>query len=178
MTKLMIAAVAAVAALSACAPQRTGPSAAETRLATKIVDAGGVIPLDANTAKQIAGQHAQQMMFQENLSPEQSQQLMLGISKNLEGDMPKIKEGMIAALTEEFNVKELDLLLKFLTSKEGMAIQEKMSVVGQKSTEVADAVTTAAANKALAELKAAWPVAPAAGAPAAPAAPATPGKTN
>lgn len=60
--------------------------------------------------------------------------------------------------TDEFNVKELELLVKFVTTKEGQAIQEKIQVVGQKGSEQFQAMAQEAGVKALADLRSVWPI--------------------
>lgn len=171
MIRTVIAVVAAAGALAACQPaDPSGAPASEVRLAKKLVEAGVPIPLEGEAVQQLAYQQVQGMMFQDGLSPEQARQVMMGISKNLEAAAPEIKEGMIKAFTDEFNVKELELLVKFVTSKEGQAIQEKIQIVGQKSSEVLQARAQEAGVKALADLRSVWPVPPAP-APAQPALP-------
>lgn len=160
MSRTVIAVVAAAAALTACQPT-SGPPAAEVRLATKLVDAGVPIPLDGEGMQQIAYQQVQGMMQQDGLSPEQARQVLMGITKNLEASTPEIKEALVKSFTDEFNVKELELLVKFVTSKEGQAIQEKIQVVGQKGSEQFQAIAQQAGVKALADLRSVWPVPPA-----------------
>jgi hypothetical protein len=82
------------------------------RLATKLVDAGVPIPLDGEGMQQIAYQQVQGMMQQDGLSPEQARQVLMGITKNLEASTPEIKEALVKSFTDEFNVKELELLVK------------------------------------------------------------------
>ena len=160
MTRTVIAVVAAAVALTACQPT-SGPPTAEVRLATKLVDAGVPIPLDGEGMQQIAYQQVQGMMQQDGLSPEQARQVLMGITKNLEASTPEIKEALVKSFTDEFNVKELELLVRFVTSKEGQAIQEKIQVVGQKGSEQFQAIAQQAGVKALADLRSVWPVPPA-----------------
>jgi hypothetical protein len=175
MTRTVIAVVAAAVALTACQPS-TGAPAAEVRLATKLVDAGVPIPIEGEALQQVAYQQVQGMMQQDGLAPEQARQVLMGIAKNLEDKKPEIKEALVKSFTDEFNVKELELLVKFVTSKEGQAIQEKIQVVGQKGSEQFQAMAQEAGVKALADLRSVWPIppAPAPAAPAGPTAPATP----
>src|SRR6218665_3510265 len=77
---------------------------------------------------------------------------------------------MFKSFTDQFNVKELELLVKFVTSKEGQAVQEKMPLVGQGASEVLQKRAQEAGVKALADLRSVWPVPPAP-APAQPALP-------
>ena len=168
MTRTVIAVVAAAVALTACQPS-TGAPAAEVRLATKLVDAGVPIPIEGDALQQIAYQQVQGMMQQDGLAPEQARQVLMGIAKNLEDKRPEIKDALVKSFTE-FNVKELELLVKFVTTKEGQAIQEKIQVVGQKGSEQFQAMAQEAGVKALADLRSVWPIPPS----PAPAAPATP----
>lgn len=162
MIRTVIAVVAAAGALAACQPATpSGAPASEVRLATKLVDAGVPIPLEGEAVQQLAYQQVQGMMFQDGLSPEQARQVMMGISKNLEAAAPEIKEEMIKSFTDQFNVKELELLVKFVTSKEGQAIQEKMPLVGQGASEVLQKRAQEAGVKALADLRSVWPTPPA-----------------
>lgn len=172
MSKAVIAVLAAAVALGACQPAGAPGAApvAEQRLAAKLVEAGVPLPLDRDGLQQIAFQQVQGMMFQDGLSPEQARQVLMGVTKNLEAATPEIKEMLIKTLTDEFNVKELELLVKFVASKEGKAIQEKMPVVGEKGSTEFQTMAQQAAVKALADVRAAWPVPP----PPAPPAPAVP----
>lgn len=166
MTRSVIAVAVAAVALTACQPA-SGPPAAEVRLANKLIEAGVPIPIEGDAFQQIAFQQVQGMMAQDGLAPEQARQVLMGIAKNLEDKKPEIKEALVKAFTDEFNVKELELLVKFVTSKEGQAIQEKIQVVGQTGSEQFQAIAQEAGVKALADLRSAWPVPP----PPAPAAP-------
>ena len=174
MTRSVIAVAAAAVALAACQPA-SGPPAAEVRLATKLVEAGVPIPVEGDALQQIAFQQVQGMMAQDGLAPEQARQVLMGIVKNLEDKKPEIKEALVKAFTDEFNVKELELLVKFVTTKEGQAIQEKIQVVGQSGSEQFQKIAQEAGVKALADLRSAWPVPPPPAPPAAPEATATPG---
>ncbi len=160
--------------MAACQPA-SGPPAAEVRLATKLVEAGVPIPVEGDALQQIAFQQVQGMMAQDGLAPEQARQVLMGIVKNLEDKKPEIKEALVKAFTDEFNVKELELLVKFVTTKEGQAIQEKIQVVGQSGSEQFQKIAQEAGVKALADLRSAWPVPPPPAPPAAPEATATPG---
>ncbi len=156
MTRLVIAIVAAAAALAGCQPT-TGPSLAEKRLAGKIIDEGILGPLDREGLQQIAFQQVQGMMFQDGLTPQMAQQVLIGMTRNLEASIPDMREQMVTALTDEFSVKEMELLLKFVASREGKAIQEKMPAVGEKTSALMQANAQVAGAKALDELRAAWP---------------------
>lgn len=156
MIRLVFATVAAAAALAACQPT-TGPSLAEKRIAGKIIDEGILGPVDREGLQQIAFQQVQGMMYQDGLSPQMAQQVLIGMTRNLEASMPEVREQMIAALSEELSVKEMELLLKFAASKEGKAIQEKLPIVGEKTSEQLRAHAQIAGAKALDELRAAWP---------------------
>lgn len=156
MTRLVFAVVAAAAALAGCQPS-TGPSLAEQRLAGKLVDEGILGPVDREGLQQIAFQQVQGMMYQDGLTPQMAQQVLIGMTRNLEAAIPDMREQMITALTDEFTAKEMELLLKFVASKEGKAIQEKMPAVGEKTAEQLRAHAQIAGAKALDELRAAWP---------------------
>lgn len=172
MSKAVIAVVAAAVALGACQPAGAPGAApvAEQRLAAKLVDLGVPVPLEGEGMQQMVFQTIQGMMFQDGVPQEQARQVMMGIGKNLDSSKAEIKEALIKSLTDEFNVKELELLVKFVDSKEGKAIQEKMPVVGNAGAEKLQAAIQQAATKALAEVRSAWPVPP----PPAPATPALP----
>ena len=172
MMKPMIAVIAAAVALTACQPApKDGISLTEKRLAEKIIDAGVLIPLDKQGLQQIAFQQVQGMMFQDGLQPQEARQVMLTLSKSLESSVPEIKQQLVETLAGEFNPKELELLLKIVASKEGKAINEKMQIVGEKSSEQLRAHVQVASAKALDDVRKAWPTPPPPAPPAAPAAP-------
>jgi hypothetical protein len=160
MMKAMVAVVAAAAALGACQPAKPGPSLAEQRLATKIIDAGILMPLDKDGLQQIAFQQVQSMMMQDGLSPQQARQVMLAITRNLEASVPEMKEQMVTTLTDEFNTKEMELLLRIVISKEGKAINEKMQTIGEKTGEQFRAHAEIASASALEDVRKAWPTPP------------------
>jgi hypothetical protein len=174
MIRSVIAVVVASGALAACQPTAPagGVSLAEKRLAEKIIDAGVLIPLDKDGLQQVAFQQVQGMMYQDGLSPQEARQVMLSITKNLEVSTPEFRQQMVETLAQEFSVKEMELLLKFVTSKEGKAIQEKMPAVGEKSSEQFRAHAQLAGAKALEDVRKAWPTPPAKTPPAAATAPA------
>ena len=119
MMKTTIAVLAASVALAACQPAKPGAaSASEMRLATKIIETGILAPVDKAGLQQIAFQQVQGMMFQDGLQPQEARQVAQAVIKNLEGSLPEIKKQLAQTLTEEFNVKELELLLKIIDSKE------------------------------------------------------------
>ena len=175
MMKTTIAVLAASVALAACQPAKPGAaSASEMRLATKIIDTGVLAPVDKAGLQQIAFQQVQGMMFQDGLQPQEARQVAQSVIKNLEASLPEVKKQLAETLTEQFNVKELELLLKIIDSKEGKAINEKMQVVGEKSAEQLRAHVQVAAAKALDEVRKAWPTPPPPAPPAQPA-PTVPG---
>lgn len=169
MMKPTIAVLVAATALAACQPaSKDGPSLAEKRLAEKIIDAGIIVPLDKQGLQQVAFQQVQGMMFQDGLTPQEARQVMLAITKNIEATEPEIRAQMVENLTSEFNVKEMELLLKFINSKEGKAINEKMPAIGEKSAEQFRAHLQVAGSKALEDVRKAWPTPPPPAPPAAP----------
>jgi hypothetical protein len=52
-----------------------------------------------------------------------ARQVLMGITKNLEDATPAIKERW-SSFTDEFNVKELELLVKFVTSRKARPSRE------------------------------------------------------
>ncbi|HVY90807.1 MAG TPA: hypothetical protein VG942_18210 [Hyphomonadaceae bacterium] len=165
----MVLAAIAVAALAGCnkppvldaatgEPVKGPPTPAAKAVAMKIVDAGGVLSMDKKTLEQVAIQQLQRLHQQDpELTTDQLMAAKTGITKNLEAAVPQMKEAMQAALTDTFTKPELDLLLKLVTSKEGKAIGEHMQEVSEKSFQVVDAVVSNASDKAVKEMKSAWP---------------------
>ena len=182
--RLVLATMAAAAALAACG-QSGGSGAAKTdeagatspaeeKVATEIVDAGGVLMLGEETLSQVAGGQMQLVVMQNpDLTQEQLEQVHAAIRKNIDAEIPALKKEMGAHLTEAFSESELKTYQAFVTPpKEGESIKDRVPVVMEKSIAAADAMTSKAVEKAVAEVKGAAPAAPADG--AAPAAPAKP----
>jgi hypothetical protein len=107
-----------------------------------------------------------------DLTPEQLEQVHTAIRKNIDAELPALKKEMGANLAAAFNESELKTYLAFVAAKEGeTSVKDRVPDVMQKSIEAADAMTSKAVEKALAEVKGAAPAAPADG-----AAPSTPAK--
>jgi hypothetical protein len=175
MRVMVLAAVAA--GLAACSP--SAPSGNEAETAAKIVDAEGVLDLDDETVSSVVGAQLQGVVMQTpNVTPEQAKKLETAIRKNIEADLPTLKKEIAGFLDEAFDAKELQTFYAYVGSKEGQAIKERMPPVMQKSLEAADAMTTKAVDKAIAEVIGAapsMPAPPADGSPA-PAEPVNPTK--
>ena len=180
--RLVLATMVAAAALAACGqgggggkPEEAGvASPAEKKVAAEIVDAGGVLMLSEETLTQVTGGQMQMVVMQNpDLTQEQLEQIHTAIRKNIDAEIPALKEQMGAHLAEAFSESELKTYQAFVTPpKDGESIKDRTSMVMQKSIEAADAMTAKAVEKALAEVKGAAPATPADG--AAPAAPAKP----
>jgi iron uptake system EfeUOB component EfeO/EfeM len=187
--RLVLATMVAAAALAACGQSGGGGAAkteeagaksspAEEKVATEVVDAGGVLMLGDETISQVIGGAVQMVAMQNpDMTPEQLEKVQTAIRKNIDAELPGLKKEMGAHLTEAFSEGELKTYQAFVTApKEGESIKDRTSAVMQKSIESADAMTSKAVEKAVAEVKGAAPVAPAA--PADAAAPAAPAKPN
>ena len=161
---------AALVLLAGCGPSG-GSAGGEDALATKIVDAQGVLDLGEETLAQVVGSQMQSVAFEHpNISPEQVEKLQTAIRKNIEAEMPGLKKNISGFLTEAFDQKELQTYYDFVGSKEGDTIKDRIPPVMQKSLEAADAMTTKAVEKAVAEVMGPAPADPAApGATPAPA---------
>jgi len=172
---------AAFAMLAACSP--AGPKGSEEELATKIVDAQGVLDLGEQTLMEVVNAQIQSVAMQNpNLTQEQGQKLQAAIRANIEAELPALKKDMAGFLAETFDARELQTYYDFVGSTEGDTIKNRIPPVMQKSLEAADKMTTKAVDKAVAEVMgapadAAAPAAPADGAAPVPAAePAKPTK--
>lgn len=151
----------AVLAVSACTP--VGAPLGEERIASKIAD----VVLTPDMTRQFVIQSVQGLMYQGAIQQDQANQVGLSVSREVEASMPELKKTLVASLTKEFNIKELDFLLKLLTSKEGAAVTQKNEAVMQETMTQLDSLSREAATKAVAKLNSAWPT----GANPAPAAP-------
>lgn len=166
MRSVMITA-AALALLAGCGPGG-GSAGGEDALATRIVEAQGVLDLGEETLAQVVGSQMQSVAFERpNISPEQVEKLQAAIRKNIEAEMPMLKKEISGFLTEAFDQKELQTYYDFVGSKEGETIKDRIPPVMQKSLEAADAMTMKAVEKAVAEVMGPPPADPAAPAPAA-----------
>ena len=81
--------------------------------------------------------------------------MQAAIRKNIDAELPALKKEMGAHLTEAFSESELKTYQAFVAApKEGeTSIKDRMSAVMQKSIEAADAMTSKAVEKAVAEVK-------------------------
>jgi hypothetical protein len=166
---------AAFAMLAACSPAGGG-AGNEDELATKIVDAQGVLDLGDETLSQVVGAQLQSIAMQNpGITPEQGAKLEAEIRKNIEAELPALKKDMAGFLAEAFDAKELQTYFDYVGSTEGDTVKKGMPQVMQKSLAAADAMTTKAVDKAVADVVGAAPVAPADGAtPEDPAKPTNP----
>ena len=151
----------AVLAVSACTP--VGAPLGEERIATKIAD----VVLTGDMTRQFVIQSVQGQMYQGGIQQDQANQVLIAVSREVEAKLPDVKKTLVASLTKEFNIKELEFLLKLLTSKEGAAVTQKNELVMQETMTQLQGLTSEAATKAVARLNSAWPT----GANPAPAAP-------
>jgi hypothetical protein len=178
MRVIMLAAMAT--GLTACSPG--GPSGSEEELATKIVDADGVLDLGEETISSVIGAQLQGVAMQTpDITPEQAGKLEAAIRKNIDAELPALKKEIAGFLGETFDAKELQTYYDFVGSKEGDTIKDRIPPVMEKSLAAADAMTTKAVDKAMAEIIGTPPATPAtpaspADATPAPAEPANPTK--
>jgi len=143
--------IGAVLAASACTP--VGAPLGEERIAAKIAD----VVLTGDMTRQFVMQSVQGQMQNGAIQQDQANQLLISVSREVEANMPELKKTLVGSLTKEFNIKELDFLLKLLTSKEGAAVTQKNEVVMQETMMHLDSLSREAATKAVAKLNAAWP---------------------
>ena len=180
----LVAAVALTAMLAGCGQggggsTAEGTSPGEEKVANEIVDKNGVLTLDDATLDEVVGGQAQFLSFEHpDLTPEQAQALTTAIRANIEAALPGLKREMAGYLAETYSEKELDTYHAFIAGEAGQSIKDRAPEVMQKSIAAADAMTTAAVEKALAEVKPAAAAAADTGAapPADGAAPAEPAK--
>ena len=181
--RLVLATMVAAAALAACGQGGSGAakteeagaaSPAEEKVATDIVNAGGVLMLSEETLAQVTGGQMQYVAMQNpDLTPDQLEKVHAAIRKHIDAELPALKKEMGTHLAGTFNESELKTYLAFVSAKEGeTSIKDRVPAVMEKSIAAADAMTSKAVEKALAEVKGAAPAAPADG--AAPPAPAKP----
>jgi hypothetical protein len=165
MRSVVVAAVAC--GLAACGSgggggsTAAGTSPAEEKIATQIVDVGGVIDITDATIKEVAmGQVQMAAMQIPDLKPEQAEALASAIEKHIQAEVPNLKKQMATYLAEAFNEKELQTYYDFVGSKEGETIKDRVPPVMQQSVAAADAMTSMAVQKAMDELKLAPPAPP------------------
>ncbi len=152
-----MAAVAAATTLVGCgqggSSTAEGASPAEEKVAAEIVDKHGVLTLDDATLDQVVGGQMQYLSFEHpNLTPEQVQALSAAIRKNIEASLPGLKKDMAGYLAEAYTQKELDTYHAFVAGEAGESIKDRAPGVMEKSIAAADAMTTAAVEKALTEV--------------------------
>jgi hypothetical protein len=125
MTLWKTAIAGAVLGLAACQP--VGVPVGEERLAAKIAD----VVINEGMLVQVSRQQVQGLMYQGSISQDQLNQTVIAINRELEAKLPEVKASMVASLSREFNIKELDFLHKLLVSKEGKAVVERQEVAMQ-----------------------------------------------
>lgn len=141
----------AVLAVSACTP--VGAPLGEERIATKIAD----VVLTGDMTRQFVIQSVQGLMYQGAIQQDQVNQVGMSVSREVEAKLPEVRKTLVASLTKEFNIKELDFLLRLLTSKEGAAVTQKNEAVMQETMTHLQAVATEATTNAVAKLNSSWP---------------------
>jgi hypothetical protein len=158
--RVLVAAVTAAAMLAGCGQgggggsTAEGASPAEERVATDIVEKHGVLTLDDATLDEVVAGQAQYLSFEHpDLTPEQAQALTTAIRANIEASLPALKKDMAGFLAETYNEQELNTYHAFIAGEAGESIKDRAPEVMQKSIAAADAMTTAAVEKALAEVK-------------------------
>ena len=151
MTLWKTAIAGAVLGLAACQP--VGVPVGEERLAAKIAD----VVINEGMLVQVSRQQVQGMMYQGSISQDQLNQTVIAINRELEAKLPEVKASMVASLSREFNIKELDFLHKLLVSKEGKAVVERQEVAMQDPMVLLDGLAKEAATRAVARVNSAWP---------------------
>jgi len=151
MTLWKTALVGAVLGLAACQP--VGVPVGEERLAAKIAD----VVINDGMVVQFARQQVQGLMYQGSISQDQLNQTVIAINRELEAKLPDVKKTMVASLSREFNIKELDFLHKLLVSKEGKAVVERQEVAMQDPMAMLETLSKEAATRAVARVNSAWP---------------------
>ena len=141
------------AALLTAACQPAGQPKGEERIAAKIAD----VMLGDNLVLQIVRQQIQGLMQQGAIQQDQVNQVGMAVSRQLTSDLPTVKKTLVAGLTKEFNIKELELLHKLLTSKEGLAVAQKQEAAMQETMQQMGTLAQAATTKAIAQVNSAWP---------------------
>jgi hypothetical protein len=151
MTLWKTAIAGAVLTLAACQP--VGAPQGEERLAAKIAD----VVITDDIVVEFARQQVQGLMYQGSISQDQVNQTLIAINREMEAKLPDVRKTLVASLTREYNIKELDFLHKLLVSKEGKAVQEKQQTVMQDPMAQLDGFAREAATKAVARVNSAWP---------------------
>ena len=151
MTLWKTAIVGAVLGLAACQP--VGVPVGEERLAGKIAD----VVITDDMVVQFARQQVQGLMQQGSIGQDQVTQTLIAINREMEAKLPDVKKTMVASLSREFNIKELDFLHKLLVSKEGRAVMEKQQTAMQDPMAQLDGFAKEAATRAVARVNSGWP---------------------
>ena len=141
------------AALLTAACQPAGQPKGEERVAAKIAD----VMLNDGVVLQVVRQQVQGLMSQNAIAQDQVNQVGMAVSRELTTDLPEVKKTMIASLTREFNIKELEFYLKMLTSKEGHAVAEKQEAAMQDTMTHMGKLAQEATTRAVARVNSAWP---------------------
>lgn len=141
------------AALLAAACQPAGAPTGKERIAAKIADA----MLNEGVVVQVTRQQMQGLMSQNVIGQDQVNQVGAAVSRQLTTDLPEVKKTMVASLTKEFNIKELEFYLKMLTSKEGHAVAQKQEAAMQDTMTHMGKLAQEATTKAVARVNSAWP---------------------
>lgn len=141
------------AALLTAACQPAGSPMGEERIAGKIAD----VMLSDNLVVQVVRQQIQGLMSQNAISQDQVNQVGMAVSRQLTDDLPKVKKTLVASLTKEFNIKELEFLHKLLTSKEGLAVAQKQDAAMQETMQQMGTLAQEATAKAIGRVNSAWP---------------------
>lgn len=151
MTLWKTAIAAAVLATAACQP--VGAPAGEERLAGKIAD----VFVTEGMLSDFSRRQVEGLLYQGSVSQDQVNQTLLAINRELETKLPEVRKTLVASLTREFNLKELDLLHKLLVSPEGKAVMGKQEIVMQDPMAQLDGFAREAATRAVARVNSAWP---------------------
>ncbi len=141
------------AALLTAACQPAGQPKGEERVAARIAD----VMLGDNLVRQVGRQQIQGLMQQGVIQQDQANQVDMAVNRQLTEDLPKLKKTLVASLTKEFNIKELELLNKLLTSKEGLAIAQKQEAAMGETMQQMGTLAQAATTKAISRVSSAWP---------------------
>lgn len=142
---------AMAAGLAACSPG--GAAGSEEELAAKIVDAQGVLDLGEETVSSVVDAQLQGIVMETpDITPEQASKLEASIRENIEAELPALRKEIAGLLGEAFDARELQIYYDFVGSKEGETIKDRIPPVMEKSLEAADAMTTKAVDKAIAEI--------------------------
>lgn len=142
-----------VAVLLAAGCQPVGAPMGEERVASKIAD----VMLNENLEVQVVRQQIQGLMSQGVIAQDQVNQVGMAVSRQLKSDRPALKKTLITSLSKEFNIKELEFLLKLLTSKEGLAIAQKQDAAMQETMQQMGTLAQSATAKAVGQVSSAWP---------------------